>query len=338
MRSTLSERDIVARYFSRHVDVGVGDDAGVDVGVGDDAAVVTPPEGAKMVVTTDTLNEGIHFHADHSPEHLGHKALAASLSDLASMGAAPLWATINLSLPNVDHQWLEGFANGLYSLAERYDVKVIGGDTVKGRLSVSLQAIGYLKTGEVLTRAGAKPGDLIYVSGTVGDAAMGLALQPALKREQAQDEGMPQTDVDYFVARFHRPEPRVALGMEIVKYARAAIDISDGLLMDLRRLLSASGTGAVIDVGRVPLSSAMRRRFEGALDWSVPLTGGEDYELVFTADKGQADKIRQVGNVVGCPVTEIGRVVESGGEGEISLMQDGSPMPLPDKLGFDHFA
>lgn len=327
----MSEKDIVARYFSRHAG-----DTGVDVGVGDDAAVVTPPEGTKMVVTTDTLNEGIHFHADHSPGHLGHKALAASLSDLASMGAAPLWATINLSLPNVDHQWLEGFAHGLYSLAERYDVKIIGGDTVKGRLSVSLQAIGYLKGDEVLTRAGAKPDDLIYVSGTVGDAAMGLTLQPALRREQAQDEGMSRVDVDYFTARFHRPEPRVALGMEIVKYARAAIDVSDGLLMDLRRLLSASGTGAVIDVGRLPLSSAMRRRFEGARDWSVPLTGGEDYELVFTADKGQADKIRQVGNDVDCPVTEIGWVVE--GRAEIVLMRDGDPMPLPDRLGFDHFA
>lgn len=303
----------------------------MDVGVGDDAAVVTPPEGAKLVVTTDTLNEEVHFHADCAPEHLGHKALAVSLSDLAAMGAAPLWATINLSLPSVDHQWLGGFARGLYSLAERYDVKIIGGDTVKGRLSVSLQVIGCLKTGEVLTRVGAKAGDLIYVSGTLGDAAMGLALQ---REEQAEE--MSQADVDYFAMRLHRPEPRVALGMGIVRFARAAIDVSDGLLMDLQRLLPASGTGAVIDVTRLPLSTAMQRRFEKLRDWSVPLTGGEDYELVFTADKGQVDKVRHIGNETDCPVTEIGRVVE--GKGEMVLMQDGSPITLPDKLGFDHFA
>ena len=302
----------------------------MDVGIGDDAAIVTPPKNAKIAVTTDTLNEGVHFHADHSPEHLGHKALATGLSDLAAMGAEPLWATLNLSLPRIDHPWLEGFARGLFSLADRYDVKIVGGDTIKGYLSVSLQVIGGLRNGEALTRAAAEVDDLIYVSGTVGDAAMGLALRDG----HVLNGEMSQTDRDYFAARFHTPDPRVTLGTKIAAFAKAAIDVSDGLLMDLQRVLSASGTGAVIDVGRVPLSAAMQRRFEQLPDWRVPLPGGEDYELVFTVEEGHADRLRRLSREVDCPVTEIGRIVKGKA---ITLTQQGSPVALPAKLGFDHF-
>lgn len=302
----------------------------MDVGIGDDAAIVTPPENTKIAVTTDTLNEGVHFHADHSPEHLGHKVLAAGLSDLAAMGAEPLWATLNLSLPRVDHPWLEGFARGLFLLADRYDVKIVGGDTIKGYLSISLQVIGGLRSGEALTRAAAEVDDLIYVSGTVGDAAMGLALRGG----HVPDSEMSQTDWDYFAARFHTPEPRVTLGMKIAEFAKAAIDVSDGLLMDLQRVLSASGAGAVVDIANLPLSTAMQRRFEQIPDWHVPLTGGEDYEIIFTVDEGYADRLRRVSHEVNCPVTEIGRIVKNK---TITLTQQGNPVALPAKLGFDHF-
>ena len=282
-----------------------------------------------MVITTDTLNEGIHFRADCLPEFLGHKALAISLSDLAAMGATPLWATINLSIPNVEHQWLKDFAHGLFSLADRYDVKIIGGDTAKGYLSISVQAIGCLGPGEMLTRSGAEVDDLIYVSGTIGDAALGLKLYECMQGTVSP------VDQDYLTLRFDKPEPRIELGLEIVKFAKAATDVSDGLLIDLQHVLSMSNVGAVIDTGKIPFSEAIQRQLKDSQDWSTLLTGGEDYELIFTADKRYADRVRHISDKINCPITEIGQIVEGN---NIKLMQEGSPVALPEKLGFDHFA
>ena len=213
----MSEQEIISQYFSRHQS-----EMSVDIGVGDDAAVVTPPKNTKLVITTDTLNIGIHFDHKWLPENLGYKSLAVSLSDLAAMGAVPLWATINLSLPEIDHQWLKNYSDELFSLADRFNTKIIGGDLVKGPLSITVQAIGFIE-GEVLSRSSAKTGDLIFVTGTIGDAVLGLKLH-----ETQGAYALTEQDYEYFTSRFYNPEPRVNLGQQIKKFANAAIDVSDG--------------------------------------------------------------------------------------------------------------
>ena len=321
----MSEQDIIAQYFSHHQSSTY-----VDIGIGDDAAVVSPPENSKLVITTDTLNEGIHFHANCSPGNLGHKVLAVSLSDLAAMGASPLWATINLSIPGIEHDWLKDFSQGFFLLADQYDIKIVGGDLVKGPLSISIQAIGYLSSNKTLARSNAEVDDLIYVSGTIGDATTGLKLH-----ELVNDLNISKADQDYFALRFNKPDPRINLGVAIAKYAKAAIDISDGLLIDLQRILSMSSVGAVIDFENIPLSKAMQRQLANVQDWPMLLCGGEDYELIFTADKKYNIELKRIIEKVNCPITEIGRIVE--GE-SVNLLKEGAPIDLPDKLGFDHFS
>ena len=319
------EQEVIARYFSQH---SAG--ASVELGVGDDGAVVRPPDNSKLVMTVDTLNEGTHFYSNCPPEHLGHKALAVNLSDLAAMGATPLWATLSLSLPAIEHRWLERFSRGLYSLADRYNVRVVGGDLVRGALSISIQATGYLKTGRALTRSHARPDDLIYVSGTLGDAAMGLKLY--------QDGGscaVSKKDLNYFLLRLNRPQPRVGVGQEIASFASAAIDLSDGLLLDVQRLLHMSGVGARIDLDRVPLSDAMKRQLHTDEDWSFVLSGGDDYELAFTANPEYSGEIGTVSVSAGCPITKIGQVTQGSA---MELLQAGHAYSPPDKLGFDHFS
>lgn len=321
----MSEQEIITRYFSKH---SAG--ASVEVGIGDDGAVVRPPENSRLVITTDTLNEGTHFNPGCQPEYLGHKVLAVNLSDLAAMGAVPLWATLSLSLPHAEHDWLEGFSQGLFSLADRYGVRIIGGDLVKGPLSASMQATGYLKSDHVLTRSHAKPGDLIYVSGTIGDAALGLKL-----RCHAKGYTVSKPDQEYFTRRLDRPEPRVDTGLGIVTCANAAIDISDGLLCDLQRILSMSQAGAQINLDQIPLSDAMQRQLRTDKDWAVVLSGGEDYELIFTANPECSDTIHTVSKKTNCLITRIGHVTKGSG---IELLQANHRFTLPDELGFDHFA
>ena len=187
----MSEQESITQYFSQHQNC-----ANVDIGIGDDAAVVTPPNNSKLVISTDTLNEGVHFHGNCKPEHLGHKVLAVHLSDLAAMGATPLWATINLSITKIDHDWLKRFTHGLFSLADHHNVKIIGGDLVKGPSSISMQVIGYLNSDKVLTRSGAVVDDLIFVSGTIGDAGLALKLH-----ESTKDIDISQADQEYIAMR-----------------------------------------------------------------------------------------------------------------------------------------
>ncbi len=321
----MSEQEIITQYFSHHRHC-----ANVDIGIGDDAAVVTPPNNSRLVISTDTLNEGIHFHNDCKPEHLGHKVLAVNLSDLAAMGAIPLWATINLSILKIDHDWLKKFTQGLFSLADLQNIKIVGGDLVKGPLSISMQVIGYLNSDKVLTRSGAEVDDLVFVSGTIGDAGLALKLHGS-----AKGIDISQAEQDYITMRFNKPEPRVSLGVEIVKFANSAIDISDGLLIDLQHVLSMSKVGAVIDVEKIPISKVVQRHVNVLQDWSIPLTSGEDYEIIFTANKKYVSEINYISEKIQCPVNEIGRIVRGD---NIKLLKQGSPITLPNKLGFDHFA
>lgn len=321
----MSEQEIITQYFSHHRHC-----VNVDIGIGDDAAVVTPPNNSKLVVSTDTLNEGIHFYDNCKPEHIGHKILAVNLSDLAAMGAIPLWATINLSIPKIDHDWLKRFTHGLFSLADQQNIKIIGGDLVKGPLSISMQVIGYLNSDKVLTRSGAEVDDLVFVSGSIGDAGLALKLH-----ESTKNIDISQADQEYIAMRLNKPEPRVSLGIEIVKLANAAIDISDGLLIDLQHVLSMSKVGAIIDVEKIPISKAMQEYFGVMQDWSIPLTSGEDYEIIFTANEKYVSDINYISGKTQCPVNEIGRIVK--GE-SIKLLKGDSPIALPNKFGFDHFA
>lgn len=320
----MSEQEIIAQYFSYHQ---FSDN--VDIGIGDDAAVVTPPINSKLVITTDTLNEGVHFHPSCLPEHIGHKSLAVNLSDLAAMGAAPLWATMNLSVPKISQDWFKRFSKGLFALANQHNIKLIGGDIVKGPLSISMQVIGYLSSKNVLTRANAEVDDLIFVSGTVGDAALGLKLQDSLK-----DLDLSQEDKDYVAKRFNTPEPRINLALELVKFANAAIDISDGLLIDLQRILSSSNVGAVINIDKVPLSKAGQKQVKSTKDWLLSLSGGEDYEIIFTVNERYTNEINQLSNAVDCPISLIGKIVQ---DKHLKLLRHGNLFTFPNKLGFEHF-
>jgi thiamine-monophosphate kinase len=292
-----SEFDIIKRYFTR--DTGRTD---IICGVGDDAAVLDTPPGKSLVVTLDTLVEDIHFAATDSPADIGHKLLAVNLSDIAAMGATPSWATLALTLPRVNETWLRAFADGLYTLASEYGVAIVGGDTTRGPLTLSLQLAGYIEPGQALLRKGARPGDDIYVSGTLGDAGL------ALRSRVAGVEDLDATQRAMVQQRLYRPQPRVSLGQALVGLASSCIDISDGLLADLGHILECSDAGADIELGSLPLSDVVAGRLEVNGDWSIPLASGDDYELCFTAPPDQGEKIAALADQVGVPVCRIGAV------------------------------
>ena len=320
----MSEQDLIKKYFSRHQ----SDLKSVIIGVGDDAAVVNPNKDTQLVITTDTLNIDQHFYANHPPEHLGLKALAVNLSDIAAMGATPHWATLSLSLEKVDHAWLKSFSQGLYKLADKHSVKIIGGDLVRGPLSITLQVIGEINTIPLL-RSACEVDDLIYVTECLGDAAFGLRLI------QEKVLTIDPKDREYFLAKLTRPEPRLDASKIIVKYSKAAIDISDGLLIDLQRMLNMSQKGAILHTDSLPLSEAMQKYMQNVVNMQDILSGGEDYQLLFTICDKNKDDLESEFNQAKLPITNIGKIVE--GE-NIQLMQAGKKIELPKQFGFDHFS
>jgi len=315
---SLNEFAIIERYFARS---RVRRDD-VALGVGDDCALLRVPEGMELAVTTDTLVEGRHFPVGTVPDAIGHKAFAVSLSDLAAMGAEPAWATLSLSLPEPDSHWLERFAAGFFAVAERFGVQVVGGDTVKGPLVITSQLYGFVPSGRALLRSGAKPGDGVYVTGSLGDAGMGLALHQGAAKASGPDR-------DYLCSRLDRPEPRVAVGTAVRGVASSAIDISDGLLADLGHILERSGVGARLDVARLPISDSLRKVAGANRATELALAAGDDYELCFTVPD------RNTGRLNDLPVvpTRIGTVEQEGG---LRLFRDGEPYRFAGD-GFDHF-
>jgi thiamine-monophosphate kinase len=262
-----SETQIIQRFFR---DLGALR-ADVVLGVGDDAALLTAPAGMQLAMTTDALVEGVHFRGGAPPRSLGHRALAINLSDLAAMGATPAWALLSLNMPQADEAWVGEFANGFGALAREYGVALVGGNLSRGPLSITVQLVGFVPHGTALRRDGGRPGDDIYVSGTLGDAAAALLL------ERGELSATPPAQ-EFLRRRFEYPQPRVLQGLALRGVARACIDISDGLYADLERVLQASGCGAVLEVESLPLSPALREALgEGA--WRLALAGGEDYEL-----------------------------------------------------------
>lgn len=316
----MNEFDLIRRHFAGQ---GVRR-ADVPLGIGDDAALLTPPPGQSLAVTVDTLHSGVHFAADIPPADLGHKALAVNLSDLAAMGAEPAWATLALSLPQADEAWLAAFAEGFFSLAERFGVQLVGGDTTRGPLSVTVQLQGFVPPAQALRRDGARPGDHLFVTGSLGDAGAGLAIEQG----RLALSGPPAAAL---LARLRRPTPRIKAGLALRGLASAAIDISDGLAQDLGHILAASGVGAELEIDVLPLSGALRA---AGIDrpWRLAASAGDDYELCFTAP---ADADLGVAAALDCPVTRIGRITAK--PGQHWLDADGQPCEPPPR-GWDHFA
>ena len=293
---------------------------GVILGIGDDGAVLEVPDGQYLVAATDTLNAGIHFPEDTSPFDIGYKCLAVNLSDLASMGATPRWALLSLSLPHADTAWVQSFSAGFKSLAKPWAVSLVGGDTTSGPLAISVTALGVVKPGRQMLRSGARDGDLVVVSGTVGGAARVLEL---LQAGETPDE---QHLLD-------RPVPRLGLGQAISGYASACIDISDGLLADLDHVLQASGYGAQINVDSLPFSAVL----DGLgveQKWNYQLAGGDDYELLFTLPPKYESMLADWSRDINLELSVIGEVQQ--GEAISCIAADGKPFQ-PRRPGFDHF-
>ena len=319
------EFSLIARYFDRVRSSRLD----VETGIGDDCALLNIPDKQTLAISTDTLVAGNHFLTDIDPADLAYKALAVNLSDLAAMGADPAWLTLAITLPEVDEPWLEAFSDSLFDLLNYYDMQLIGGDTTRGPLSMTLGIHGFVPAGRALKRAGAKPGDWIYVTGTPGDSAAGLAiLQNQL---QVADDG----DREYLLKRHLRPTPRILQGQALRDLASAAIDLSDGLISDLGHIVKASDCGARVDLDALPWSDAMTRHVEPeqALRWA--LSGGEDYELCFTVPELNRGALEVAMGQLGVAFTCIGQM-SADVEG-IHFMRDGTPVTF-DWKGYDHFA
>lgn len=316
-----SEFDLIARYFDRPAPNAV-------LGVGDDAALIRPAPGMELAVSADMLVAGRHFFPDADPERLGHKSLAVNLSDLAAMAATPRWALLSLALPEADEAWLAGFSRGFFALADRYGVDLVGGDTTRGPLNISVTILGEVPAGGALRRDGAKAGDDIWVSGEIGAAALGL-------RHLFGELELTGSEAAACLARLHAPEPRVTLGLALAGVAHAAIDISDGLLADLGHILERSQLGAEIELARLPAAAAVAARLPDPRAMACLLAGGDDYELCFTAAQGQQEAVLAAGQSAGVPVSRIGRI--SAAPGLRVRRPDGEQLDMK-VTGFDHFA
>jgi len=321
-RATLGEFELISRYFTRR-----SDRSDVIRGVGDDGAVLHVPPGMQLVVTTDTLVNGVHFPEETSPYDIGWKCLAVNLSDLAAMGAEPTWITLALTLPEANKSWIQGFSQGLFDLADQHHVALVGGDTTRGPLSISVQAMGFVPSEKALLRSGVRSGDQIYVTGTLGDAAIGLDIL-----QKRWSSAIP-TERAFLIGRLNRPTPRVQVGLALRSFAHAAIDLSDGLGADLGHLLKASSQnlGAKIYLESLPRSVALK---SDSIPWERIISGGDDYELCFTVSPDQVEQLKKIQSTLDCALTWIGQVCDSPGITWIDKSGDSVKMA---KNGFTHF-
>ena len=291
----MNEFDLIREYFTWPIK-----DPSITLGVGDDAALFSLDQGYQLVTTTDTLIEGVHFNASTPAKDIAHKSLAVNLSDIAAMGAKPKYFTLAISLPKLDQSWLKEFSDSLRQLSDRYDVSLIGGDTTKGPLNITITMMGIVESSKALTRSGARPGDGVYVSGRIGDAGfcfwkLGNGFLPS----------------DQELKRLNCPIPRIELGLKLKNLTSACIDISDGLEQDLSNILKASSVGAVIEVEKLPISEALLGHIKDTNDWSIALCGGDDYELCFTIPEGNEEALKNVSESCKVNITRIGIISES---------------------------
>jgi thiamine-monophosphate kinase len=319
----VDERTLISTFFDRQRDRWPDRREDVILGIGDDAAVLRPEPGFDLVVATDSIVEGTHFPPGVPAAAVGHRCLAVNLSDLAAMAAEPLWFSLALSLPRSDPAWVSEFSSGLFALADRHGVSLVGGDTVRGPLGATVTILGRVRPGCAVRRSGARPGDGIWVTGHPGDAVAGRLLLP---------EATPGAEVLALRQRFLYPEPRVREGLALAGLASGMLDVSDGLDDDLRKLLVASGVGAELDAGELPLSNELRS-VRGAEAVECALTGGDDYELCFTVPVADEARLREVAAHWPVPITRIGTIVPGS---DVRWRLHGQPLTIPDST-FRHF-
>ena len=315
----MPEFDLIARIAQR-----VAPRADVVLGIGDDAALLQPPSGQHLVVAMDTLNVGVHFPADTAPSDIGWKALAVNLSDLAAMGGTPAWCTLSLSLPTSDAAWVDAFLDGFLALADQHGVALVGGDTTRGPLSVCVTVHGFVAPGRALRRDAACVGDDVWVTGTLGDAAGALAQWQA---------GVPMAPP--LRERLDRPTPRVAIGQALLGLAHACIDVSDGLVADLTHVADASGVGFELQMAALPASHALQSSFAAAERARLQASGGDDYELCFTAPASAGEALERMAGGQGVRMTRIGTVTAAAGE--VTLRDESGAHWTPARRGYEHF-
>ncbi|MEW6983301.1 thiamine-phosphate kinase [Colwelliaceae bacterium 6471] len=319
----MKEFDLIKHFFSEQA-VKRKD---VILGIGDDCALIQPAERQHIAVTTDTLVAGVHFPMQTSAKAIGHKSVAVSLSDLAAMGAEPSWISLAITLPEADEKWLSEFCTGVFELCEFYNVQLIGGDTTQGPLSITITAQGLTPVGKHISRSGAKAGDWLYVTGGLGDAA--LALQHI--------QGKVTIDSifkDFILAKLDYPKPRVLAGQSLREYASSAIDLSDGLISDLTHLCKASNVGANIVLDNLPISTVLRDTVGDDKAIEIALSGGDDYELLFTVSEDNKVGMETALSHVGTTITCIGQL---NGTGKITTTLDSKPVPIT-LAGYEHFS
>ncbi len=333
----IGEFDLIERFFKAGAQsLRTHSNDAVILGIGDDCALLNPQTNKEIAITSDMLVEGRHFFAGANPELLGRKALAVNLSDLAAMGAKPLGFTLAIALPNVDEVWLESFSRGLLSISKEYACPLIGGDTTAGPLTISITALGTASPGKAIRRSGAKAGDDIWVSGTVGDARLALA---ALRHEI----NLPQNDFQQIEGRMHQPTPRIELGQELSGIATAALDISDGLLGDLLHILRQSQVDAEIRLDELPKSAILQQQ-EESIQNQFAACGGDDYEICFTAPTHHRDQIDSISKLLSLPLTLIGTILPKKNIEPKITLRDRSGKLFSDAEtaiflnSFDHFA
>ena len=315
------EFDLIAKHFTRAT-------PGAVLGVGDDCALLAPTPGMQLAVSSDMLLEGRHFSPQDSPAGLGHKSLAVNLSDLAAMGATPRWATLAIALPDENDAWLTAFARGVFRMADLHGIELVGGDTTRGALTISITVMGEVPPGQALRRDGAQVGDDIWVSGVIGSAALALAYRQGRLF-------MEQIDAAKVLPALYLPTPRIELGVALRGLASSAIDISDGLLGDLGHILERSRVGATLEFSALPTLPVVQTYLREAVARECVLAGGDDYELCFTAPASRRDAVRAAAASAGLAVTRIGHIHAEPGLTVIDA--NGQPLHV-DKTGYDHFA
>ncbi len=315
------EFDLIAKHFTRAT-------PGAVLGVGDDCALLAPTPGMQLAVSSDMLLEGRHFSPQDSPAGIGHKSLAVNLSDLAAMGATPRWATLSIALPEANDAWLTAFARGFFRMADQHGIELVGGDTTRGALTLSITVIGEVPPGQALRRDGAQAGDEVWVSGVLGSAAMALAYRQGRVF-------MEQIDAARVLPALYLPTPRVELGIALRGIAHSAIDISDGLLGDLGHILQRSHVGATLEFASLPTLPVVQNYLHEAAARDCVLAGGDDYELCFTAPPSQHNAVRAAAARTGTAVTRIGRITAEPGLSVVDA--NGQPLPF-ERTGYDHFA
>ncbi len=336
MEAKLGEFDLIWRFFKAGSEsMAQNQTDQVLLGIGDDCALLQPDPAQSLAVTSDMLVEGRHFFANANPEWLGHKALAVNLSDLAAMGARPVGFTLALALPHADSSWLTQFSQGLFRLAQQWQCPLIGGDTTQGPLTICITALGHIPTGSAIKRSGAKVGDDIWVSGRLGDARLALG---ALRSEWLLDH----SSLEAVLPRMHEPEPRITLGMQLRGIASSALDVSDGLLGDLRHILKASQVNAEVLIDQLPISRMLAEQTEH-LRRQCAANGGDDYELCFTAPSSKRMELEALSTIL-LPLTRIGSITSPTNGAEPTLIPrdaNGNLLTAADSMlltqSFDHF-